>query len=238
MSYVRVLACAAALLVVSCSVNQTIAIKADGSGTAVIHVELTKMFREYLLSIAEVAGQTDAAAKGVVFDLQAIRKSFEGRSGVTVTKVASPSPDVLDMELAYRSVKDIFASDPSLSGTGAAVYSESGGVKTLKLHLDKANYATLSTLFPALSDPVFAGMSPQQNDVVSEAEYLQMIEFSLGADGPALLKKSFVTLTIKPEGAITAQSGGTISGGAVVFKIPLLKILVLDTPLDYSVSFR
>lgn len=231
------LACSIAFFF-SCSVNQTIAVKADGSGTAALHVEITQMFREYLLNLAEVSGQIDAAAQGKVFDLAGIKKGFEARPGVTVTKISSPAADVLDVELAYKSVKDVFADDPTLKSTGVVVYSESGGLKTLKLHLDKNNYSRLSTLFPALSDPVFAGMGPQPNDEVSEEEYLQMIEFSLGAEGPALLKKSYVTLTIRPEGSIVSQTGGTVSGGSVVFKIPLLRILVLDKPLDYSVSFK
>jgi hypothetical protein len=222
----------------SCSVNQTIAVKADGSGTAVLHVELTRMFREYLLNLAEVSGQADAAAQGKVFDLEGIKKGFEGRPGVTVTKISSPSSDVLDIELSYRSVRDVFADDRTLTSTGVVVYSESGGVKTLKFHLDKSNFSRLSTLFPALSDPVFAGMGPQPNDEVSEEEYLQMIEFSLGAEGPALMKRSYVTLTIRPEGSIVSQTGGRVSGDSVVFKIPLLRVLVLDKPLDYSVSFK
>jgi hypothetical protein len=45
-------------------------------------------------------------------------------------------------------------------------------------------------------------------------------------------------LTIDPEGDIISQVGGTVSGGAVTFRIPLLRLLVLDEPLDYSLTFK
>jgi hypothetical protein len=89
-----------------------------------------------------------------------------------------------------------------------------------------------------LSDPVFAGMGPQVNDTITESEYLEMIRFSLGDDGPSLLKKSFIVLTIDPEGEILSQTGGTLASGAVTFRIPLLRLLVLEKPLDYAVSFK
>jgi hypothetical protein len=219
-------------------VNQTIVVKADGSGTASLRVEVSKLLRDYFASLAELSGDEEAAKNGKIFDLIEIRKGFDQRQGITVTRAASPSPEILEVDLAYKALKDVFVSDSGLKSAGVAAFSETDGKKTLKLHLDKKNYAGLSTLFPPLSDPVLAGMGPQPEDKVTEEEYLQMIEFSLGSEGPALLSKSFVTLTIKPEGGIVSQTGGVVSGDAVTFKIPLLSILVLDKPLDYSVTYR
>ena len=76
------------------------------------------------------------------------------------------------------------------------------------------------------------------DDTTTEAEYLDMVSFSIGDQGPGLLKKSFITMTIDPEGDIVSQTGGTISGGAVIFRIPVLRLMVLDKPLDYSVTFK
>ena len=108
----------------------------------------------------------------------------------------------------------------------------------MKLHLDRTNYTQLAALFPLLKDPTFSSFMPQVNDTITDEDYLQMVQFSIGDDGPSLLKKSFITLTIDPEGDIISQVGGTLSGGAVTFRIPLLRMLVLDKPLDYSVTFK
>jgi hypothetical protein len=228
----------AALALSSCSVTEDVAIKADGSGTASLRVVMSGLLKGYLLSLAEAGGQQDLARQGKVFDLKEIRKAFQGRDGVTVTRLASPSPEVLELDLSYRSLADLLSRAEDTGGAGALAMSESGGEKTLWLHLDTRTFRKLSSALPLLDDPVFQGMGPQENETITRDDYLAMMQFSMGAQGPALLRKSFVDLTIRPEGEITAQSGGAIAGGAVTFHIPLLAILVLDKPIDCSVSWR
>ena len=230
-------AAAGAFLVLSCSINQTLTVKADGSGTANIHMELSKSLANYFLNLSEIAGKTELVESGQVFDLKEIRDSLESRPGLTVTRMATPTQTVLDMDVSYHSIKDVF-DDDSLKSAGIATFTQKDGVTTLSLHLDKQNYQRLGKLFPILDDPLFSGMGPQANQSVTAAEYLKMIQFSLGSDGPAQLTKSNILLTIRPEGEIVSQSGGTVSGGAVIFKVPLLRVLVLDKALDYSVSFK
>lgn len=225
------------LTAVSCSMNQTIVIRADGSGTANLKVEVSPVLKDYFLSLAELSGNEDAAKSGLIFDLKEVKKSFESRPGITVTRTALPTKTSMEVDISYKSIKTLFTDD-SLAGTGVAVYTESAGTKTLKLHLDKENFTKLAVVFPVLSDPLFAGMGPQPNEKMTEAEYSKMIEYSLGADGAAQLAKSFIVLTMKPEGQVVSQSGGTIVEGAAVFRIPLIKVLVLAAPLDYSVTWK
>lgn len=217
--------------------NQTIVIRGDGSGTAGLKVEVSPVLRDYFLNLAELSGNTDAVKEGRIFDLTEVKKSFESRPGITVTRAATPTKTSMEVDIAYKSIKTLFTDD-SLAGTGVAAYSEAAGAKTLKIHLDKTNYTKLAVVFPVLSDPLFAGMGPQPNEKMTEAEYLKMIEFSLGPDGAAGLTKSFIVLTMRPEGQILSQTGGTVTEGAVTFKIPLLKVLVLDAPLDYSLTWK
>jgi hypothetical protein len=228
---------AVTLFTAACSVNQTIVVKADGSGTASMHAEVSRLLADYISSLSEVSGKP-APAGGNVFDAAAIRKDFAARPGITVTKAATPTTTSLDLDLSFTSIQDVFTRDDALKTSGALVYSESAGKKTIRMHLDRSNYAQLSALFPMLKDPTLASLGPQVNDTTTEAEYLDMVSFSIGDQGPGLLKKSFVTLTIDPEGEILSQTGGTISGSAVVFRIPVLRLMVLDKPLDYSVTFK
>jgi hypothetical protein len=228
----------AILALAACSVSQNIAIKNDGSGTLAMHAEVSPLLRDYLASIADVSGNPDMMKDGKVFDAAQVRKDFEARPGITVKKAVTPTPTSMDLEIAYTSLQDVFTKDEKLSSAGVLVYSESGGKKTVKLHLDRTNYTQLSALFPQLSDPMIASLGPQVEDTITDQEYLDMIQFTIGDDGPALLKKSYLTITIDPEGEILSQTGGTLANGAVTFKIPLLRILVLDKPLDYAVTFK
>jgi hypothetical protein len=229
-------ALAVAASLAACSVTQTIAVKADGSGTATMRVEVSKLLREYLLDLQSVTGQA-AAPDGQLFDTKALQKELAARPGLTVKKVAAPSPDVLDVELGFRSVAEVYGSVESVKKAGLIVYAESAGQRSLKIHIDRKNFTELSAVFPAMDGAAFEGIAPQEGDDITEGEYLDMISFTLGPDGPALLKKSFIDLVIRPEGTIVSQSGGTVANGAVTFRIPLLRLLVLDKPLDYAVAW-
>jgi hypothetical protein len=227
-----------AVLCVSCSMKQTIVIRADGSGTLAMQVEVSPILHEYVARLSEVSDKPVLGPGGAFFDAESIGKDFESRSGITVTRAVTPSRDAVELDLTFNSIQDVFAQDQSLKKTAALAYSESDGKKTIRLHLDRGNYPQLARMFPLLASPAFAAFGPQPNDTTTDDEYMEMIRFSIGDDAPALLRRSVVTLTLAPEGQILTQSGGEITGNAVIFRIPLLRLLVLDRALDYSVTFK
>jgi hypothetical protein len=180
----------------------------------------------------------DACADGSIFDVPKLQKDLAARPGLTVKKVASPTPDVLEVELAYHSVEEVYGSVESVKKSGLLVYTVSGGQKSLKVHIDRKNFKELSAVFPAMNSTAFEGIAPQEQDTITESEYLEMIQFTLGPDGPAALKGSFFDLVVKPEGTIASQTGGTVKNGSVTFRIPLIRLLLLDKPLDYSLVWK
>jgi hypothetical protein len=229
---------AGALALASCSMSQTLVVADDGSGTLATHAEVSTLLRDYLASLAEISGNAGPLKEGRIFDAAAIRKDFQARPGIIVRRAATPTPSSLDLELGFDSVQDLLAGQGALSSAGALSIVDAGDRRTLKLHLDRATWSALAALFPPLRDPLVAELGPQGTSPTTEDDYLAMIRFSIGDAAPGLLKKSFLTVTIQPQGEIISQSGGTMNGGAVVFRIPVLRMLVLDRPLEYSVTFR
>jgi hypothetical protein len=221
----------------SCSVHQTLVIKADGSGTTSMRVTTTKLLREYILDLQQVTGITPSA-DGSIFDVPKLQKELAARPGLTVKKVASPAPDVLEVELGYRSVEEVYGSVESVKKSGLLAYTTSGGQKSLKVHIDRKNFKELSAVLPVMNNAAFEGIAPQEQDTITESEYLEMIQFTLGPEGPAALKASFFDLVVKPEGAIVSQTGGTVTNGSVTFRIPLIRLLLLDKPLDYTLVWK
>ncbi len=228
----------ATLALLSCSVNQALSISGDGSGTLATHAEVAPLLRDYLSSLAEMSGGDSPLKKGQVFDAAAVRKDFQARPGVTVLRAVTPTPASLDLDLGFDSLADAVRGQGALSDAGAVTLVDDGDRATLTLKLDRSTYGQLTALFPPLRDPVMQQLGPQGTGKVSESDYLDMIRFSIGDDAPALLKKSFFTLTVRPEGEILSQVGGTVSAGVVTFRIPVLRMLVLDRPLVYSVTYR
>ncbi len=227
-----------ALVLSACSVTQTLVIAGNGSGTLVTHAEVSALLRDYLMSLAELSGNASPLKEGRVFDAAAIGKDFRSRPGIVVRKVSTPTPSALDLELEFDSVQDLLSGGDALTDTGALVFIDAGDTSTLRLHLDRATWGQLARLFPPLRDPLIAQLGPLGSGQVTDDDYLAMIRFSIGDAAPDLLRKSSITLTVQPPGEIVSQSGGAVSGGAVVFRIPVLRILVLDRALDYSVTFR
>ncbi len=226
----------AALAAGGCSVSQQVSLGSDGSGTAAVHIRVEKIFMDYLQDLAEVGGQT-VKEKGRLFDVEEIRKSFAAREGVEVRRVESPSKERLELELGFRSLEDLMGGDPKLKAAGLLTTNRKNGVTTLKIHLDRSNFPQLLELAPFLKSPLFAGLGPQENDNTTEQEYYQMIDLALGEGGAAALKASSIETTITIQGRLVAQSGGTPTADGVVFRIPLIRVLLLDKPLDYSISY-
>lgn len=227
-----------AFVLASCTVSQTLIIADDGSGTLATHAEVSPLLRDYLASLADISGNPGPLKEGRVFDAAAIRKDFQSRPGIVVRKAATPTPASLDLELGFDSLQDVVRGQDALASAGALVVVDAGDTRTLRLHLDRATWGQLAALFPPLRDPLIAQLGPQGTGRVTDDDYLSMIRFSMGDDAPGLLKKSFVTLTVQPQGEILSQSGGIVNGNSVVFRIPVLRVLVLDRPLDYAVTFR
>lgn len=231
-----ILASAPLLLTGGCNVTHTVVLNNDGSGTMTMHVEVSKLLRDYAVGLAEVSGEPSAPRGDAIFDLAAIRKGFEAQPGITVREVSSSDPRSLDVDVAFASLSELFAGRAGLRGANVISLAQADGVETLKIHLDRENYRQIASFFPMLESPFSAWLQVDQK--VTEDDYTEMVRFSLGDDAPALVKKSSIVISIQPQGEIQSQTGGTVSDGSVMFKIPLLRLLLLDTSLDFSVSFK
>jgi len=225
----------AVLAALGCAVNQRVALEASGAGTASVHIKMEKILMDYLRDLSEVGGST-TKQKGQIFNVEDIRKGFATRQGVTLTRIDSPSPERLDMDLAFVSVEKLFAAADKPQ-TILTLKQDAQGT-TLRAHLDRKNFSQLLELAPFLKNPLFEGLGPQENDNTTEAEYLELIDLALGQGGAAALKASFIETTILVKGQVVAQTGGKPVAGGVLFRIPLLRILLLDKPLDYSVTYK
>jgi hypothetical protein len=225
----------ALLSLAGCSVSQRVTLEPEGSGTAVVRIRLERILMDYLQDLSEVNGAA-AKDKGRIFDVEEIRKGFASRPEVTLRRIESASPERLEMELEFRSIEKLFAA-PEKPQTILTLKKDAEGT-TLHAHLDRKNFSQLLELAPFLKNPLFEGLGPQENDDATEAEYLELIDLALGEGGSAALKASVIETTIAVKGKVVAQSGGSLVNGGVQFRIPLLRVLLLDKPLDYSLTFK
>jgi len=64
-----------------------------------------------------------------------------------------------------------------------------------------------------------------------------MMVYVLGDSGPAALKASAIDIEVTVDGKVLGQTGGVQKGNTVDFHIPLVQLLLLPKPLDYSITF-
>ncbi len=214
-------------LLVACTSRQTIDVKGDGSGTATVRFEVKKLFSDYF------AGEGSAK----VFDAARVKQGIEKRPGFTVTRITTPTPETLEMDLAFQDIRSLVSDGDPPGNDGIISVTRKDGRTTMALHLDRRSAKKMGGLFSEVSNPAFKEMSPREQRTRTEKDYLEAIEFAVGKEGPPLVKSSFLELTVRVDGELVSQTGGRIAGGAAVFNVPLLRMLMLEKPLDCSVTF-
>ena len=159
--------------------------------------------------------------------------------GVDAARIATPTPEQLELDLKFDDLQAAFALTEAGAGTTPLISLTGGKRRTLSVHLDSDNYSQLTALFPVLEHPLVISLGPQPDLEVNDDEYLEMMQFVLGDDGPPAILDSEVKVRVQVEGRVVEQQGGELlDDGSVLITIPLLRILVLDQPLDYRVVFE
>ena len=238
----RLAAAAAALLALllataGCTVNQQLTLRVDRSGDAQIHVRLEPVFVDYLDTLSEAAGDADLVPESV-FDTEEVERSIGERRGVTITHITTPTPEELALSLTFDDLKAMLAHSAPVPGPAASplITFSGSSPSTLRVHLDRYNYRELTNLFPILDHPLLVSLGPQQDLEVTDAEYLEMMGFVLGDDGPPAIEDSTVTVRVQVDGRIVEHDGGELQAdGSLLITIPLIRVLVLDQPLDYTI---
>ena len=232
------------LVLVGCGVQQRVLLRVDGSGSSSLAVSLDGSFANYLRALAEVGGD-DLLPKDHIFDVEEISAAIAARSGVELVDIATPASNQLHLELKFGDIEAAFAVDsaarePDQPG-GIPLVSlspPSSGGRTLRIYLSVDNYWQLARLFPSLDNPLMASLGPQPQMPITDGEYLEMMQFALGDQSPEQIMDSWVEIDVAIDGTVLAQQGGELTEAGVLFRIPLLRILVLDQPLEYAVTFR
>ena len=232
---------AACLLVAGCSVDQEIAVRLTGAGEAQVRVELQPVFIDYLLALAEIADEVELPddPSEALFDIAEVEAAIADWPGVEAARIATPTPEQLELDLTFDDLQAAFAPTEAGSGTTPLISLTGSRRRTLSVHLDSDNYHQLTALFPVLEHPLVISLGPQPELEVNDEEYLEMMQFVLGDDGPPAILDSEVKVRVQVEGRVVEQHGGELQeDGSVLITIPLLRILVLDQPLDYRVVFE
>jgi hypothetical protein len=229
------LALLAVSVLLSCTIKQEVELQADASGTVSMQIHLEPVFVQYIEDLSALTGES---LEGQIFNVEEIKKGFAERKDVKLLSVSTPTKDTLEMELEYTSIEEVFSSEQKLQESGIIRFEKVSQGNSVRFHLDRENFPAVMTFIPALQNPLFEGLGPQENDDTTEEEYYELMDLALGDGGAESVRNGYIETKVHVGGTLVSQSGGTITPGGVTFKIPLIRVLLLDKPLDYSLVFK
>ena len=228
----------AVVLFSSCSVKQQVELSSDGSGTAEMTADIDEMLVTYLESLAELTG--DQPEGGMLFDTDEMRKGIDENPGLRVISLENTDDKHISAVVGFDDIEALIRqSEENLGNKKVITFNESNGVKEISIYIDIDNFLDIAPLFPVVEEPLFMTFGPIENQGLTEDEYLEMMEYALGDGGGKLISESMITTDIVVDGELISQEGGEISGkNKVTFTTPLIRILLLDEPISYSIKFK
>ena len=224
-----------ALFFSSCAVKNEINLSTDGSGTASTDVVLDDSLVFYLESLAELTAEDPDAP---LFDVDQIKADIEKNPGIYVESIKSRDDKQITAEISFDDIEKLIAETENTLNKKIISFTEYGSEKEIKIYIDIDNFIDIAPLFPVVEEPLFMTFGPLENQGISEDEYLEMMEYALGEGGGELISNSTITTKINIDGNLISQSGGTAKGNTVTFETPLIRLLLLDRPIEYSIRFK
>ena len=173
----------------------------------------------------------DASVDDFVQQLHATRSATE----VASMKIG---PNGYFIDFTFTSLEELLRDLNRREPQTIVRVSSSAAGTTLNFYLDINNYPQLARMVPFLSDPNFETFGPLYNEGMSEEEYLDMISYILGAEGPQAILDSVISLRITSPSVITKHVGGVKeSPNSIRFDIPLIEFLLLAQPITFSATW-
>lgn len=215
------------VLYFSCSSTHEININKDKSATISFNVKN----KESLINTVKEWGYIDSE-QGEIINTLELKDELSSNNAIKDVIVASDKDSVYNGTFTISNINEVF-------NNSIFTLTSDGNKNILKIFLTVDNYKHIKNAIPTLRQESIDMLGPEANQDLTEEEYLDMISFSLGDDGPEDLINSLVNLRITVDGDITENSGGKlITSNTIEIKIPLLDLILLKRNIEYIIVYK
>jgi len=213
----------------SCTARVDGTLAANGSAVLTINMSLGQRITSLIRSFSAAGGQqTDQ-----VLDGSSIAKSMTGSPGISSVTFRNTSASAVEGQIRISHIGEF------LSGGSFIIFEQknSGGRCVINLNRENAQ-AVLANLSSEITDYLVAILAPIAiDDEMTKTEYLDLVTSFYSKVVSDEIASSRIRASIDFPANITAVKGGTSSGRKAIFDIPLVDLLVLETPLNYEVTW-
>jgi hypothetical protein len=226
-----------------CSAQVDGTLKEGGAAELSVRASMEKRISALIRGFSNFTG---AQADAPIPDAGVITLSLTGAPGIERASFRNTSPESFDGTIRVFRIDEFLA----VSGGKGRNFitleeSASGGRPSgcLALNLDFESAVEILPFFSEeIRDYLSVILAPVAlGEKQSKAEYLKDVAFVFDrVGGPVIaaeIAAARIGLSIDFPGPISAVEGGTFSGRRAEFSLPLLDLLVLETPLRYEVRW-
>jgi len=218
----------------SCATRINGALAADGGAALSVSMALepgiTAVIRR---SLAAAGGQT-----GNVLDGAAIAQSMSNAPGIALVSLRNTTPAAVEGQVRIYAIGEFLA---AADGRGFINFEQGSSGGRCVINIDRSNGPEiLELLSPQIVDLVNALMAPlATGEVMSKGEYLELVaSFYNNTAISNEIADSRIRASIEFPGTVTSVRGGTFSGRTANLDIPLIDLLVLETPFICIVTWN
>jgi hypothetical protein len=220
---------------ISCTARISGTLYGDGQAELHIYAALEPRITALIGGFALISGSVQPGAP--ILSGPAISASMSSAPGIDSVSFLNVSPAAIEGPVKISHIGD-FLKGNKTSGFINFEQSSAGGRCTISLDLE-SGHEILGLISSEISDYLNALMAPlATGEILKKAEYLTLVGNVYGRGIADEIARASVSVSINFPGQVQSVKGGTFSGRRAEFNIPLLDILVLETPLFYEVTWR
>jgi len=222
---------------ISCASVINGSLKTDGQADLDIRARLQPMISIVIRNLAAASG--NAARDAPVLNGPEIARSMSSVPGIASVTFKNESPTAIEGPLKISRISDFLSNGNAGDFISFEQKNAAGeGYCAVNLSLDSGP-RILGLLSPEISGYLELLMAPiKTGDKMTKKEYLDLISTFYGRAIADEISNSSIRAAVNFPGAIRSVKGGTFSGTRADFEIPLLDVLVLETPLNYEVVWK
>jgi hypothetical protein len=220
-------------LLSSCSGDISGTLAAGGSGDFTVKTALQPRMAALIGGISAALGEGSARAN--ILDGAVIGASLSKAPGVSSASFKNSGPAAIEGPVKISNIAEFLA-----PGGGKGFISLAAvGDDSIRLGIRLSRETgpdILSLISPEITDYLSVLMAPiATGETVSKSEYLDLVATVYGRAVAAEIGQGRIKATIDFPGPLKSVKGGSFSKNRADFDIPLLDILVLESPLEYEV---
>jgi hypothetical protein len=217
----------------SCTARISGPLAADGSAALAVSVSLEPRMAALITRLSAAGGQKSIH----ILDGPAIARSMSNAPGIASVSFANTASAAIEGPLRISVIGDFLAVG-SRGGFITFEQASSGGRCVISINRETGPQI-LSLLSSEITGYLEAIMAPlATGEKLSKTGYLEEVSVVYGKAVSDEIAGSVIHASIDFPGQVANARGGSFSGKRAEFNVPLLDLLVLETPISYEVVWK